>query len=257
MRISILTLFPGIFDALKHSILARAVAGGAVEFELVNPREFARDKHRTVDDSPYGGGAGMVMRPDVLRDAVEYARGRNPGAPVVYLSPQGAPFRQAHAEKLANLPGMILVCGRYEGVDERFIEACVDYEVSVGDFILTGGEPAALCVVDAVVRLLPGVLGNSASAVEESFGDGALEHPQFTRPREFDGRPVPPVLLSGDHGKVANWRRRISLERTAARRPDMMIDELSANDMSLLENSALQVDSWLVDPRHVQVAVDD
>jgi tRNA (guanine37-N1)-methyltransferase len=257
VKISILTLFPGIFDALAYSMMARANSAGAVTFELINPREFARDKHRTVDDAPYGGGAGMVMRPDVLRDAVGYARVSNPGAPVVYLSPQGAPFKQAHAESLAALPGLILVCGRYEGVDERFIEACVDYEISVGDFILTGGEPAALCVADAVVRLLPGVLGNSASAVEESFGDGALEHPQFTRPRDFDGRPVPPVLLSGDHGRVANWRRRISLERTAARRPDMMIDELSPNDLILLENPDFDTESWLVDPRHVQVAVDD
>ncbi len=257
MRISVLSLFPGIFDALKHSILARATAAGAVSFELINPREFARDKHRTVDDSPYGGGAGMVMRPDVLADAVDYARANNPGAPVIYLSPQGAPFRQGHAQTLSELSGLILVCGRYEGVDERFIDSHVDYEVSVGDFILTGGEPAALCVIDAVVRLLPGVLGNANSAVEESFGDSTLEHPQFTRPREFGSHQLPPVLLSGDHGKVAKWRRRVSLERTAARRPDMMIEELSPNELSLLENSEFEPEAWLVDPRHLQLAVDD
>ena len=253
MKISVVTLFPAIFRALDHSIPGRALASGALVLERIDPRDFATDKHRTVDDSPYGGGAGMVMRPDVLADAVEFARLGNPAAPVIYLSPQGAPFAQRHAEHLATLSGFILVCGRYEGVDERFIRRCVDFEVSLGDFVLTGGEPAALCVIDAVTRLLPGVLGNDASAVEESFGAGLLEHPQFTRPRVFEGEDVPAVLVSGDHGRVAGWRRAAAVQRTQARRPDLLGGETGAGGAT----SADPIPDWMVDPRHLQVAVDD
>ena len=253
MKISVVSLFPAFFRALDHSIPGRAIASGAMELERIDPRDFAQDKHRTVDDSPYGGGAGMVMRADVLSDAVAFARAGNPNAPVIYLSPQGAPFAQRHAEQLATLDGLILVCGRYEGVDERFIRRCVDYEVSVGDFVLSGGEPAALCVVDAVVRLLPGVLGNDSSAVDESFGAGLLEHPHFTRPRTFGGDGIPDVLVSGHHGRIAEWRDAAAVERTRARRPDL----LPPGPMSKPPKGSDPIEDWMVEPRHLQVAVDD
>ena len=252
MKITLLSLFPSYFQCLRLSIPGRAIASGALELERLDPRDFARDRHRTVDDTPYGGGPGMVMRADVLAEAVRFARESNPGAPAVYLTPQGAPFAQRHAEHFASLPGLILVCGRYEGVDERFIRSCVDFEVSVGDFVLSGGEPAAVCVVDSVSRLLPGVLGNDDSAELESFGSGLLEHPQFTRPRTFESVDVPDVLLSGDHGRIGRWREEVSRLRTAARRPDLL-EDVGAPAVEL----EFEVPDWLVDPRHLQVAVDD
>ena len=253
MKITLVSLFPGFFECLRLSIPGRALASGALELVRLDPREFARDRHRTVDDSPYGGGPGMVMRADVLADAVAHAKSSNADAPVVYLSPQGARFEQAHAQRFASLPGLILVCGRYEGVDERFIRHFVDFEVSVGDFVLSGGEPAAVCVIDTVARLLPGVLGNRASAVQESFGTGLLEYPQFTRPRVFGNDDVPDVLLSGDHGRIAAWRTEASRRRTAARRPDL----LPGKQPSTRPDSNFEIPDWMVDPRHLQVAVDD
>ncbi len=258
MNVAFVSLFPEFFDApMGVSIVGRAVEQGALRWVSVNPRDFAIGRHRSVDDTPYGGGAGMLMRPNVMADAVAHARTECPGAPVVLMSPQGARFNQSHAEKLAAGPGMILVCGRYEGVDERFVERCVDFEVSIGDFVLSGGEPAAFMITDAVTRLLPGALGNAESAVEESFSSGVLEHPQFTRPRDFEGLPVPDALCSGDHARVARWRRHASLLRTAARRPDLLTPADLAEIEALSDASRATVPSWQIQARHLHSAVDD
>jgi tRNA (guanine37-N1)-methyltransferase len=236
VEFDILTLFPQIFSgALQESILGRALSSGLVKVNLIQIRDFAQDRHRTVDDQPYGGGPGMVMRCEPLYGAWQAARERSPlPARTVLLSPQGSPLRQPLLECWAReLPGrerLILVCGRYEGVDERFIETCVDEEVSLGDFVLSGGEIPALALVDGLMRLLPGGLGNEASAAGESFSDGLLEYPQFTRPPEFRGLKVPEVLLSGDHGKIARWRREQSLRRTRERRPDLLPSDLAGPD---------------------------
>lgn len=216
---TVLTLYPAMFPGpLGHALAGRALADGLWSLEPVNIRDFATDRHRTVDDTPAGGGPGMVMRADVLARAID---GTNALGPRLLMSPRGRPFDQAFAQELAAGPGAMLVCGRFEGVDERVIEARDLVEVSIGDFVLSGGETAALTVLDAVVRLLPGVMGNSLSAGEESFSDGLLEHPQFTRPAEFEGRLIPEVLTSGDHGKVAAWRRERREALTRSRRPDL------------------------------------
>lgn len=198
----------------------------------------------------------MLMRPQVMADAVADARLRCPDAPVVLMSPQGARFDQHAARALAEGPGMILVCGRYEGVDDRFVERCVDVELSVGDFVLSGGEPAAFLVTDAVTRLLPGVLGNDASAVEESFSASLLEHPQFTRPASFDGLDVPPVLLSGDHAKVARWRHVTSLLRTEARRPDLLTASAREEIAALSDVERDAICKWQVRARTLYSKVD-
>jgi tRNA (guanine37-N1)-methyltransferase len=224
--IEILTLFPGFFSGpLRESILGRGRESGAAEVTVTDIRDFARDRHRKTDDAPYGGGAGMIMKPEPLVGALEHASQAQPSAPRILLTPQGRPLDQSGVESLASEDGMILTCGRYEGVDQRVRDGWIDREISIGDFVLSGGEPAALVLVDAVVRLLPGVLGNQASLDEESFSDGTLEYPQYTRPREFRGREVPDVLLSGDHGRIAEWRRQQALERTRQRRPDLLEDE--------------------------------
>jgi tRNA (guanine37-N1)-methyltransferase len=222
VRFTILTLFPSMFDGpLSESILGRARAAGHLEFEIVNPRDFAEGRHRVVDDVPFGGGAGMVMKPEPLVAAIEHARGAFTPDRVVMLTPQGRPFDQAVAKELATCAGgLALVCGRYEGFDER-VREFVDDEICVGDYVLSGGEPAAWVVVDAVARLLPGVLGNERSAETESFEGGLLEGPQYTRPRDFRGRAVPEVLLSGDHGRIALWRQAQARARTRERRPDL------------------------------------
>ncbi|MFB6263808.1 MAG: tRNA (guanosine(37)-N1)-methyltransferase TrmD, partial [Bradymonadaceae bacterium] len=197
----------------------------ALSVEVIDIRDFAADAHRTTDDSPYGGGAGMVMKPGPLVRAIEYAREDRPDAPRILLTPQGEPFEQSTARELSEESGMILVCGRYEGVDERVREGWIDREISLGDFVLSGGETAAMAVLEAVARLVPGVLGNEASLDEESFADGRLEYPQYTRPRSFRGREVPEVLLSGDHGRIAEWRREQSRRRTLNRRPDLTAED--------------------------------
>ena len=226
MKFQILSLFPEFFEGpLQASILGRAADKELVDYELVDIRDFATDKHRTTDDQPYGGGAGMVMKPEPLVAALEQAKQVQPDAPRILMSPQGEPLRQPLVEELAECSGLILVCGRYEGVDERVRRDWIDREISVGDYVLSGGEPAALVVVDAVTRLIPGVLGNQASVDEESFADSMLEYPHYTRPREFRGRQVPEVLLSGNHQKIAQWRRQQALERTRERRPDLLDDE--------------------------------
>lgn len=241
--VEVVTLFPRMVEApLSESILGRAQQRGLLEARARDLRPYGEGRHRLTDDVPYGGGAGMVMKPEPLVAAIEAARAawaeQAPGAKparVVLLDPQGAPFVQETAARLAEEEALVLVCGRYEGVDER-VRGYVDETVSVGDFVLTGGEFAALCVIDAVARLRPGVLGNEASAVTESFSQGVLEGPQYTRPMEFRGLRVPEVLVSGDHARVARWRRRQALARTWKHRPDLLARmELSGEDRRWLD----------------------
>jgi tRNA (guanine37-N1)-methyltransferase len=239
MRFHLVTLFPELFDSvLAATMLQKGQERGALEFRRYNIRDYAADKHRVTDDTPYGGGPGMVMKPEPLVAAIE-ATGDGPGRPRrVLLSPQGRLLTQAVAAELAQLPEIALVCGRYEGFDDR-IRGFVDDELSVGDYILSGGEIAALVVIDVVSRLVPGVLGAAESALEESFHDGLLEYPQYTRPPDFRGRPVPPVLLSGDHEAIRRWRRLQALHRTAARRPDLYAKaDLTDADHALLAEAA-------------------
>jgi tRNA (guanine37-N1)-methyltransferase len=223
LSVEVLTLFPRMIAApLEESILGKAREKGLLRVQVTDIREFADGKHRVTDDVPYGGGAGMVMKPEPLVAAIEAARQRGPGARVVLLSPQGPRFNQGKAQELASHGALILVCGRYEGVDERVLR-WVDEELSLGDFVLTGGEIAALAVIDAIARLVPGVLGNELSTQSESFsGEGLLEGPQYTRPPEFRGLRVPEVLLSGDHEKIARWRQDQAVARTRERRPDLL-----------------------------------
>jgi tRNA (guanine37-N1)-methyltransferase len=219
----LVTLFPELFDSfLAASLIGKALAAGVLGESRVNPRDFTTDVHRTVDDAPYGGGAGMVMKPAPLAAAIARARElAPPGTPCVLLGPTGEPFRQATARALAAQPGLILVCGRYEGIDERVKQRHVDLELSLGDYVLSGGEVAAMAVMEATSRLLPGVLGNAESVDEESFAAGLLEYPQYTRPVAFEGLEVPELLRSGDHAKVRDWRRAQALWRTRMRRPDL------------------------------------
>ncbi len=222
MRFHVLTLFPELFTSvLSATMLQKAQERGAVQFALLNIRDFATDKHHVTDDTPYGGGHGMVMKPEPIVAALESLGTVSPRPRRVLLSPQGRLFTQAEAQALALVPEIALVCGRYEGVDDR-TRAFVDDELSIGDIVLSGGEVAALVVIDAVSRLIPGALGCASSAAVESFSDGLLEYPHYTRPPEFRGARVPDVLLSGDHAAIARWRRRESLRRTFERRPDLL-----------------------------------
>jgi tRNA (guanine37-N1)-methyltransferase len=224
MRIALVSLFPEMFSAVtEHGVTGRAVAQGVVEVSHSNPRDFTADRHRTVDDRPYGGGPGMVMKIEPLRQAIAAAReAAGPGAKVIYLSPQGERFDHRRAVALAAEEALVLVAGRYEGVDERLLETEVDEELSIGDFVLSGGELAAMVVVDAVTRQLPGVLGHEQSAQEDSFADGLLDCPHYTRPEEYRGRRVPEVLLSGNHEEIRRWRLKQALGRTYERRPDLL-----------------------------------
>jgi tRNA (guanine37-N1)-methyltransferase len=228
---SVLTLFPEMFPGpLGLSLAGKALRDGRWSLGATDIRGFATDRHRTVDDTPFGGGAGMVMRPDVVDAAIEAASAANPAAPMIYLTPRGRLLDQALVRDFAAGPGLVLLCGRYEGVDQRVIEARGMLELSVGDVVLSGGEPAALLLLDACVRLLPGVMGASASAVEESHGpEGLLEYPHYTRPAEWQGRTVPEVLLSGHHAEVARWRRECAEEATRTRRPDLWDKYLKRN----------------------------
>jgi tRNA (guanine37-N1)-methyltransferase len=237
VEVAVLTLFPRmVAGPLAESLLGKAQEKGLLSVRVVDVRDFAHGKHRVTDDVPYGGGAGMVMKPEPLVSAIEAAREASPGAHVVLLTPQGARFDQRKAEELAQRRRLILVCGRYEGVDERVL-SFVDEELSLGDFILQGGEVGALAVIEAVARLVPGVLGNEESTRSESFGgEMLLEGPQYTRPPEFRGMAVPEPLLSGDHPRIARWRRRQALLRTRERRPDLFARlRLSPDDQRLLE----------------------
>jgi tRNA (guanine37-N1)-methyltransferase len=220
MRIDVLTLFPGVVDACcAESIAGRAQAQGLVQLAVHNVREYTHDRHRTVDDTPYGGGPGMVMKPEPIFAALDAEQLWD--AHKVYLSPQGTPLTHALACRLAEQPRLALLCGHYEGVDQRVLDE-MDAEISIGDYVLSNGAIAAVVLVDVVVRLLPGVLGNAESARSDSFADGLLEYPQYTRPAEFGARRVPDVLLSGDHAAIERWRRAQAEERTRARRPDLL-----------------------------------
>jgi tRNA (guanine37-N1)-methyltransferase len=245
MHFDVITLFPEMVATIaEYGVVGRAQRNGLATLDCENPRDHTSDVHRTVDDRPYGGGPGMVMKFEPLAGAVAAARDRLPeGSPVVYLSPQGEVFDQGKARRYAELPGLILLAGRYEGVDERFIERHVDEELSIGDFVLSGGEVAAMAVIDAIVRLLPGVLGDDESAAQDSFMKGLLDCPHYTRPEVIDGRNVPDVLLSGDHAEIARWRLKQALGRTYERRPDL-VDKLELTD----EQQAL-LDEFLKEQR--------
>ena len=224
MQIDIFTLFPSMLAGyLQESILKRAQESGRLTVALHNIRDYASDKHHTTDDLPYGGGGGMVMRPEPIFAAVEAVLGERPSCPIILLTPQGRAFTQQVAEELSRCDGLALICGRYEGVDERVREHLASDEISAGDFVLTGGELPALMVVDAVARLLPGVLGDPDSAVDESHTSGLLEYPHYTRPPAFRGWQAPEALLSGDHARIARWRREQALRRTFERRPDLLL----------------------------------
>ena len=236
MRFEIVTLFPEIFDVLKMGLVGKAKDAGRIEIRTVDPRDFTHDRHRSVDDAPYGGGSGMVLMPGPFADALEHLDADRRGRPThrVLLTPQGNRFSQQDASRFAGLDTVTLVCGRYEGFDDR-IRSLVDDEVSLGDFVLLGGEIAALATIEATARLLPGVLGNARSAEEESHTAGLLEHPQYTRPEVFRGLAVPAILRSGNHAAIARWRRKESLRRTLTRRPDLLrAADLSDDDVTLL-----------------------
>lgn len=238
MRIGVVSLFPEMVSTVaEFGVVGRAQRRDLISLDIENPRDHTTDTHRTVDDRPYGGGPGMVMKFEPVAAALEAVKNKLPEAcPVIYLSPQGSVFDQAMAKRFSDLPGMVLLAGRYEGIDERLIESHVDEELSLGDFVLSGGEIAAMAVIDAVVRLLPGVLGDDESAVQDSFVEGLLDYPHYTRPEEIAGKAVPEVLLSGDHAQIARWRNKQALGRSFLRRPDLLEKlNLSAEQQKLLD----------------------
>lgn len=236
MIFDVLTLFPGMFASpLQESILGRAIKQELLQVRAHNLRDWAEGKHLTTDDTPYGGGDGMVMKPEPIARAVAELKRQTPNSKVLLMTPQGMPFTQQHARDLAMEDGLIFLCGRYEGFDERVRQLLVDAEYSLGDFVLTGGELPAMVMIDAVSRYLPGVLGSRGSVETDSFSDGLLEYPQYTRPAVFKGMEVPQVLLSGDHGKIASWRREQQLLRTLQRRPELLEQaDLSEEDKKIL-----------------------
>jgi len=242
MQIAVLTIFPEMFDLFwSHGIVRRAIEQQIVSAAAVNIRDFAPDKHHVTDDRPYGGGCGMVMKPEPLAGAIRAAREKAPGARTILMTPQGRAFTQAVATELAGLPGLVLVCGRYEGVDDRLCEALIDEELSIGDYVLTGGELPAMVVIDAVTRLIPGALGGADSAERDSFSDGRLEHAHYTRPPVFEASEVPGVLLTGHHRNIERWRLASSLMRTFVNRPDLLRDRpLTAAEAAVLRG-------WQVD----------
>lgn len=243
MKIDVFTLFPEVITPyLNASIIGKARQSGLLTVEAHQIRDYAVDKHRMTDDLPYGGGGGMVMKPEPIFEAVESVLAGAPSeVPIILLTPQGRLFDQSMAGRLAQLPRLALICGRYEGVDERVREELVTEEISIGDYVLTGGELPALVVIDALARLVPGVLGDDEAAVKDSHQGGLLEHPHYTRPAEYRGWTVPEVLRSGDHGRVAAWRRRQSLRRTLKRRPELLLEaELSEQDRAWLEQMRLE-----------------
>jgi len=237
MQIQIITLFPDMFQALHYGIVGRALENQQLQLRFWNPRDFTRDVHHTVDDRPYGGGPGMVMKAAPLRDAIQAAQsnGITP-SPVIYLSPQGKPLNQNHIARLAQYPGMILLSGRYEGIDQRLIDSQVDEVWSVGDYVVSGGEFPIMLLIDAMTRLLPGALGDPESAAQDSFSQGLLDYPHYTRPAEIDSLSVPDVLMSGDHQAIARWRLQQSLKNTWQTRPDLLkIAVLSAEQQQLFD----------------------
>jgi len=247
MTFEVLTLFPGMFESpLGESIVGKAIKRELIEVRLHNIRDQATDKHQITDDRPFGGGEGMVMKPEPIIRALDNLKATEPRPWVILLSPQGRLFNQAMARKLSRLSRLILICGRYEGVDERVARYAVDDEVSIGDYILTGGELAAMVLIDAVARLIPGVLGNSASSEAETFAEPILEYPQYTRPQEFRGQRVPEILLSGNHQAISEWRRGQALFRTKLRRPDLFAKlRLTKTDLELLQAAERESDDRL------------
>lgn len=238
MRIEVVTLFPEfVAEAVRVGVLGRAIERGQVSVNATTPREFAEDPHRTVDDRPYGGGPGMVLKVEPTRTAIRAAKARLPqGSRAVYMAADGARLTQAKARALAELPGLVLLAGRYEGVDERLIELEIDESISIGDYVLSGGELPALVLIDAVVRLLPGVLGDEASAQQDSYSEGLLDWPHYTRPEVFEGRAVPEVLAGGNHAAIRRWRMKQALGRTWRRRPDLIeATQLTAEQRRLLD----------------------
>jgi tRNA (guanine37-N1)-methyltransferase len=242
LHFDVVTIFPEMFEAVtRHGITRRALEEGGFDFRAWNPRDFVSDPHRTVDDRPYGGGPGMVMIPGPLESCIDAAVARQSAAgvaapQVVLLTPQGERFTDAAARQMAQSQGLVLIAGRYEGVDERLIRRRVDREISIGDYVLSGGELPAMVMLDAIVRLLPGSLNDAGSAMQDSFSDGLLDWPHYTRPEEWQGERVPEVLLSGNHAAIAKWRRKQALARTMARRPDLLESRaLSKEDAKLLE----------------------
>ena len=236
MRFDVISLFPEMFEAMRYGVTGRAIERGQATLALWNPRDYAEDVHRTVDDRPYGGGPGMVMMVEPLRRAIEDAKAAAPESRVLCLSPQGRRLDQSSVRAMALESGFVLLAGRYEGIDERLIDAHVDQEWSVGDYVLSGGELPAMVMMDAVIRLLPGVLGHVDSAEQDSYGDGLLDCPHYTRPEEIDGRTVPEVLISGNHELIRRWRLQQALGRTWLRRPDLLENRrLSSEEQVLLD----------------------
>ena len=241
MQVAIVTLFPGMFGALsEYGITGRAVRQQLLQLRYYSPRDYTQDRHRTVDDKPYGGGPGMLMKTGPVSAAIDAAkRDQNGAGQVVFLSPQGQPLTQAVVQELAQRPALVLLCGRYEGIDERVLATRVDVEYSLGDFVLSGGELAAMALTDALIRLQPGALGAEDSASQDSFADCLLDHPHYTRPEDFAGQRVPPVLLSGDHGRIARWRLQQRLGTTWRKRPDLL------ERLQLDEGQRKLLDAWL------------
>lgn len=261
MWVGVVSLFPEMFEAItRHGVTGRAVSQGRVALEFWNPRDYASDRHRTVDDRPYGGGPGMLMKVDTLRAAIHAARKRASEATgqrprVIYLSPQGRRLDQQGARELASGPPLVVVAGRYEGIDERVVESDIDEEWSIGDYVLSGGELPAMVLIDAAARLVPGVLGHHDSAVEDSFNEGLLDCPHYTRPEVIDGRRVPEVLLSGHHGEIRRWRLKQSLGRTWLRRPDLLEGRtLSDEQQALLEEF---IEEYALTSRQARAEVQD
>jgi tRNA (guanine37-N1)-methyltransferase len=242
MKFDILTLFPKMFSSpFQESILGKANEKGLIQIRTINIRDFTLDKHQVVDDTPYGGGQGMVMKGEPIARAIEWVKSQNPSVWTIFLTPQGKPFNQKIAQELSCRSHLILLCGRYEGIDERVRKLFADEEISIGDYVLTGGELAAMVLMDAVSRLLPGVLGSDRSAEEDSFFQSLLEYPQYTRPSNFRGMDVPEVLLSGNHAAISRWRRTEALRRTWMRRPDLLEKaRLSNEDKELLKEIVQQ-----------------
>ncbi|MGD9330922.1 MAG: tRNA (guanosine(37)-N1)-methyltransferase TrmD [Desulfobacterales bacterium] len=247
MDVAVLTIFPQMFAQFwTHGIVRRAIEQGCLKGETIDIRAFAEDRHKVTDDRPYGGGCGMVMKPEPLAGAIREARERNPDALTLLMTPQGSPFSQQAAAGLARRTGLIFVCGRYEGVDERFFEQYVDDEISIGDYVLTGGELPAMVVIDAVVRLIPGVLGGHTSAACDSFADGLLEHGHYTRPRRFENLSVPDVLLSGNHAAIAQWRLEAALIRTFLKRPDLLTNrDFTAQEIAILRKWSQELENLI------------
>jgi tRNA (guanine37-N1)-methyltransferase len=237
MNFAVLTIFPEMFDPFwAHGIIRRAIEHKKIFNSTVNIRDYARDRHQVTDDRPYGGGSGMVMKPEPLAGAIRAATRKTPTAVTVLLTPQGRPFDQNMAKELASFDGLVLICGRYEGVDERICHDLIDYEISIGDYVLTGGELAAMIIVDAVTRLIPGTLGGENAAENDSFSNGLLEHAHYTRPRIFEGREVPGVLLSGHHQEIERWRLESSLMRTLLKRSDLLHQKnLNRQEIEILD----------------------